>query len=101
MQATESSHFHASPTSAPLHVHMRPLVLQGVSVATGTPKSASRPSPAASTPGAPSSTGTSSAGSPSPGQAKNVDEDGWETVTGKKPAKLNKRQQPRGYQGRR
>ncbi len=82
-------------------MHMHLLVLQGVSVASGTPKSASRPSPAASTPGAPSSTGTSSAGSPSPGQAKNVDEDGWETVTGKKPAKLNKRQQPRGYQGRR
>jgi len=80
---------------------MRPLVMQGVSLATGTPKSASRPSPSASTPAAPSSTGNSSAGSPSPGQAKSVDDDGWETVTGKKPAKLTKRQQPRRYHGRR
>ncbi len=67
-----------------------------------TPKSAPRPSPSASTPAGASSTGKASpAGSPSPSKAVDVDEDGWETVVGKKPAKANKRQQPRGYQGRR
>ena len=67
----------------------------------GTPKAAG-PSP--NTPAGASSRGQASDASPSPksGKAVNIDEEGWETVVGKKPAKSNKRQQSnKGYQGRR
>lgn len=70
----------------------------------GTPKAAGGPSASPNTPAAASSRGQASDASPSPksGKAVNIDEEGWETVVGKKPAKSNKRQQPnKGYQGRR
>ena len=68
----------------------------------GTPK-ASGPRPVPNSPADAESPGQSSEVSPSPtSKTVAVDEDGWETVVGKKPAKSNKRQQaPRGYQGRR